>query len=160
MKDIAGWMTPEMNWALKLDAYSASLCSSKVRIASFRRPKTFTSAWPVYISSMWPLSLPVTAHCLTNCGCARLPMTAAPSTDTGTVASTTRASSGEIQNIIASTPTMVSSARSICPKACCMVCVMLSMSLVVRERTSPRGCLSKYDRGSRASFVSACSRSR
>ena len=37
---------------------------------------------------------------------------------------------------------------------------MLSMSLVARLSTSPRGCLSKYDSGSRDSFASTSSRSR
>ena len=74
MNIIAGWISPEMNWARKLDAYSLSLCSSKVSAASSCRPKTLTSECPVNISSMWPLSRPVVAHCATNCGCDRLPI--------------------------------------------------------------------------------------
>ncbi len=113
MNIIAGWMIPEMNCALKLAAYSASFSSRNVCADSFCRPKTFTSEWPVYISSIWAFSLPVDFHCATNCGCARLPTRVATMIDTGTVTSATSASSQEIQNIIASTPTMVSSEAAI-----------------------------------------------
>ena len=51
-------MIPEMNCALKLDSYSFSLRSANVSAASFCRPKTVTSEWPVYISSMCALSWP------------------------------------------------------------------------------------------------------
>ena len=78
-----------------------------------------------------------------NCGWARLPILAATSTDTGTVTSAITASSGEIQNIMASTPMIVSSEVTIWLSVCCRVCAMLSMSLVARLSTSPRGCLSK-----------------
>ena len=92
---------------------------------------------------MWPLSRPVVAHCSTNCGWARLPILVVTSTDTGTVTSAISASSGEIQNIIASTPTMVSSEVTSWLRVCCSVWAMLSMSLVARLSTSPRGCWSK-----------------
>lgn len=92
---------------------------------------------------MCALSLPVVFHCWTNCGWARLPTLVATTTETGTVIRATRASSGEIQNIMASTPTMVSSEATIWLRVCWSVCWMLSMSLVARERTSPRCCLSK-----------------
>ena len=160
MNIIAGCMIPLTNCALKLALYSSSLCSSNAAADSSCRPKTFTSECPVYISSMCALSLPVEAHCFTNCGCARLPSRLATSSDSGTVTSATRASSGEIQNIITSTPTMVSRELMIWPMVCWSVCPMLSMSLVARLRTSPRVCLSKYDSGSRDSFASTCSRSR
>ena len=75
MNIIAGWMMPEMNCARKLAVYSFSLCSREAsRPPRCCRPNTLTSACPVYISSMCPLSLPVVAHCWTNCGCARLPI--------------------------------------------------------------------------------------
>ena len=112
-------------------------------MASSRWPNTLTSECPVNISSMCPLSLPVVDHCWTNCGCARLPIAAATSTETGTVTSAISASSGEIQNIMASTPTMVSSEVTSWLSVCCSVCAMLSMSLVARLSTSPRGCWSK-----------------
>src|SRR5258705_10221394 len=102
-------MSQEMDWDSKLDAYSASLCRLNASAASCWRPKTFTTEWPVYISSMWPLSLPVVAHCRTNCGCERLPIAAVMTTDTGTVINAMSASSGEIHNITTSTPMIVRS---------------------------------------------------
>ena len=92
---------------------------------------------------MCPLSWPVVAHCRMNCGWARLPIRAATTMDTGTVTSAITASSGEIQNIMASTPTMVSSDVSSWLSVCCSVWAMLSVSLVARLSTSPRGCWSK-----------------
>ncbi len=82
-------------------------------------------------------------HCLTNCGCARLPSRAATNTEIGTVTSAISASSQEIENIMLSTPTMVSSEMITWLSVCCMLCAMLSMSLVTRLSTSPRGCPSK-----------------
>ena len=64
-------------------------------------------------------------------------------TDTGTVTSAMTASTGEIQNITASTPMMVSSEVSSWLRVCCRVCATLSMSLVARLSTSPRDCRSK-----------------
>jgi len=57
-----------MNCALKLEAKSASFWVAKIAADSCCRPKTFTSEWPVYISSMCAFSRPVVAHCRTNCG--------------------------------------------------------------------------------------------
>ena len=59
---------------------------------------------------MWPLSLPVLVHCAMNSFCERLAISAVTTIDSGTVISATSASSGEIQNIITSTP-MTSAAR-------------------------------------------------
>jgi hypothetical protein len=143
MNIIAGWISPETNCARKLDAYSFSLCSRKTSADSACRPKSFTRECPVNISSMWPLSRPVVAHCATNCGCDRLPIVVVTSTDTGTVTSAMTANSGEIQNITASTPMMVSSEVTSWLNVCCSVWAMLSVSLVARESTSPRGCWSK-----------------
>lgn len=112
----------------------------------------------MYISSIWALSFPVTRHCCTNCGCDRLPTCVATTTDNGTVTSATRASSGEIQNITTSTPTIVSRELINCPNVCWSVCEMLSMSFVARLSTSPRLARSKYESGSRASFVWRSSR--
>ena len=64
-------------------------------------------------------------------------------TESGTVSSEIAASSELIQNIMASTPMTVSTAVMICVRVCCSVLAMLSMSLVTRERMSPRGWLSK-----------------
>lgn len=152
-------MIPLLNCALKPASYSASFCSAKSFADSSCRPKTFTRVCPVYISSMWALSLPVTFHCCTNCGCERLPTLVATTTESGTVTSATSASSGETQNIMTSTPTMVSRELMSWPIVCCIVCEMLSMSFVARLSTSPRLARSKYDSGSRDSFVWMSSRS-
>ncbi len=143
MNIMAGWIRPEMNWARKLDAYRRWLCCSKVSIASCWRPNTLTSEWPVNISSMWPLSLPVVDHWSTNCGCDRLPIRVVIQIDTGTVTSAMIASSGEIQNMNASTPMIVSTDVISWLNVCCSVWAMLSVSLVARLSTSPRGCWSK-----------------
>ena len=55
----------------------------------------------------------------------------------------TAASSGEIQNITPSTPTIVSTEVRSWLSPCCRVVVRLSMSLVTRLRMSPWGWLSK-----------------
>lgn len=112
MKNITGCMIPLTSCALNEARYSASFCSAKTAADSFCRPKTLTSAWPEYISSMCALSAPVDFHCATNCGCDFLPIFAATKTETGMVSRATSASSGEIQSIIASTPTIVSSELS------------------------------------------------
>ncbi len=57
--------------------------------------------------------------------------------------SATSASSGEIQNIIASTATTVISDVSSWLIVCCRVVLTLSMSLVTRLSSSPRGERSK-----------------
>ena len=61
----------------------------------------------------------------------------------GTETSATSASSGEIQNIIASTAKTVSTEVSSWLIVCCRVWLTLSMSLVTRLSSSPRGCWSK-----------------
>ena len=60
--------------------------------------------------------------------------------DTGIVTSAMTASSGEMTNIMTSTPTTVSSEVSSWLIVCCRLVEMLSMSLVTRLSTSPRGC--------------------
>ncbi len=82
-------------------------------------------------------------HCLMNCGWDRLPIALVTRIESGTLISTTSASRGEIQNIIDSTPMIVSSEVSSWLMDCCRVWAMLSMSLVARERISPRGWVSK-----------------
>ncbi len=77
-----------------------------------------TRLWPVYISSMWALSVPVEVHWLTKCGWERLPTRVATTKESGTVTSATRASSGDIQNIITSTPMTVSSELTTWPIVC------------------------------------------
>ncbi len=109
---------------------------------------------------MWPLSLPVSVHCWMNFGCERLAMTAVTTIDSGTEISATRASSGEIQIIMPSTPMSESTDVSSWLKVCCIVCCTLSTSLVTRLSSSPRGTVSKYDSGSRCSLSSTSRRRR
>ena len=78
----------------------------------------------------------------------------------GITSSEMSASSGLIQSIIASTPMIVATDVMIWVRLCCRVLAMLSMSLVTRLSVSPRGCVSKYLSGSRASFRSTSRRSR
>ena len=92
---------------------------------------------------MWALSRPVRRHCSTNMPCERFITAPVTSIEIGTETSATSASSGEIQNIIASTATTVSSEVSSWLIVCCRVWLMLSMSLVTRLSSSPRGCRSK-----------------
>lgn len=65
-------------------------------------------------------------------------MRVATKKESGTVTSATSASSHDTQNIIASTPMMVSREFTSWPIDCCRVCWMLSMSFVARLSTSPR----------------------
>ena len=78
----------------------------------------------------------------------------------GTEISAISASSGEIQNIIASTATTVSREVSSWLIVCCRVWLMLSMSLVTRLSSSPRGCWSKYSSGSALTLSSTSERIR
>ena len=92
---------------------------------------------------MWPLSSPVVRHCATNCFCARFPITPVTSTEIGMVIRAIRASSGETTNIMITTPITVSSDVSSWDSVCCRAWEMLSMSLVTRLSSSPRGERSK-----------------
>ncbi|MNY71910.1 hypothetical protein D3C86_2103590 [compost metagenome] len=56
----------------------------------------------------------------------------------GKLMSTTRVSCHEIVSIMMSTPITVSTLVSACDSDCCIICVMLSMSFVTREISSPR----------------------
>jgi hypothetical protein len=92
---------------------------------------------------MWALSVPVRRHCWMNMPCERFITAPVTYIEIGTETSATIASTGEIQNIIASTARTVSSELSIWLIVCWSVWLMLSMSLVTRLSSSPRGCLSK-----------------
>jgi len=85
----------------------------------------------------------VVAHCATNCGWDFFPIRVVTKTDNGMVTSAMTASSGEIQNISASTPMTNRTDVMSWANVCCSVCEMLSVSLVARLSTSPRGCWSK-----------------
>ena len=83
---------------------------------------------------MCALSRPVRRHCWMNMPCDRFMIRPVSSIASGTVTSATSASVGEIQNIIASTPTTVSSEVSSWLIVCCSVWLTLSMSLVTRRQ--------------------------
>ncbi len=124
------------------------------------RPNTLTTLWPVNISSTWPLRSPVVSHCRANCFCERFAISIVMTTEIGITSSEIRDSSQLMVSIMMSTPMMVSTDVMICVALCCSDCEMLSMSLVMRLSTSPRGWSSKYLSGRRASFSSACRRRR
>ena len=92
---------------------------------------------------MWALSRPVRRHWSTNMPWLRFITCWATTIVTGTVTSATSASSHEIENIMTTTKTTVSSDVISWLMVCCRVWLMLSMSLVTRLSSSPRGCRSK-----------------
>ena len=92
---------------------------------------------------MCAFSVPVRRHCSTNIPCERAITALVTSIEIGTETSATSASSGEIQNIIESTASTVSNEVSSWLIVCCNVWLTLSMSLVTRLSSSPRGCRSK-----------------
>ncbi len=92
---------------------------------------------------MCALSRPVRRHWSMNMPWLRF-MTAPVTTIViGTVTSATSASSHEIENIRTTTKTTVSSEVSSWLIVCCSVWLTLSMSLVTRLSSSPRGWRSK-----------------
>ena len=131
-------MIPEMNWARKLAPNRSPLRFAKSASTCPVRPNTRTSSCPVNASSISPLSSPVWRHCATNSFCERFAMACVIHSDTGMVSSAMIDSSGETTNIIASTPTIVSSEVSSWLRVCCRLVCTLSMSLVTRLSTSPR----------------------
>ena len=70
-------------------------------------------------------------------------MSAVTTIEIGMETSAMSASSHEIQNMMPSTATTVSSDVSSCESVCCSDWPTLSMSLVTRLSSSPRGWLSK-----------------
>ena len=69
----------------------------------------------------------------------RLAICRVTSTTSGIVTRAIRASNGEIDTIITTTPMTVNVDVSNWLSVCCTLCWMLSMSLVARLRISPRG---------------------
>ena len=112
-------------------------------MASSWRPNSFTMACPVCISSMCPLRFPVRSHWAANCTWLRLAMTIATIIEAGTTSTETNARSGLIVSIMISTPMTVSSDVMSWVRLCWSVWLMLSMSLVTRDRMSPRDSRSK-----------------
>lgn len=94
-------------------------------------------------SSTCALSVPVRRHWAMNSPCDRFMIVRLTSSVTGTVTSATTASSGEMTTIMVMTPTTVSNEVSSWPIVCCSVWLLLSMSLVTRLSSSPRGWRSK-----------------
>ena len=92
---------------------------------------------------MCALRVPVRRHWVTNRPCDRDITCLVSTSEIGTEARATSASTGEIQSIIPSTATTVSSDVISWLIVCCSVWLMLSMSLVTRLSSSPRGCRSK-----------------
>ena len=92
--------------------------------------------------------------------CDRGPITPKITAMSGSETRATQASCHEMENIMMSTPMTVSTDVTTVDSDCCIVCVMLSMSLVTREISSPRCTLSKYDSGRRLIFASTDSRRR
>ena len=92
---------------------------------------------------MWALSLPVRRHWSMNMPCERAITCLVTIIESGTEISATSASRGEIQNMKPSTATTVSSEVISWLIVCCSVWLTLSMSLVTRLSSSPRGCRSK-----------------
>ena len=95
-----------------------------------------------------------------NAFCERGPITPKMTAMSGSETRATSASCHEIVNIMKSTPMTVSTEVTTVDSDCCIVCVMLSMSFVTREISSPRCTLSKYDSGRRLIFASTDSRRR
>jgi len=92
----------------------------------------------VNVSSTRAFSSPVLRHCATNFGWDLLAITVVTTRESGIAISATMARSGEMINIMASTPTTVSRDVRVWDRVCCNDCEMLSMSLVTRLSTSPR----------------------
>jgi hypothetical protein len=92
---------------------------------------------------MWALRRPVVRHWATNWPWERFMIARVATSETGTLSSATSASSGLIQIIIASTARTVSSDCSSWLIVCWSVWLTLSMSLVTRLSSSPRGERSK-----------------
>ena len=92
--------------------------------------------------------------------CERFMIWAVRTIASGTEIKAIIASSGDTQNIIPSTPTTSSTDVSSWLIVCWRFWETLSMSLVTRLRSSPRGCRSKYDSGSRWIFSSTSERIR
>ncbi len=107
---------------------------------------------------MTELSSPVDVHCWMKCRWLRLPIAPVSTIEIGIVTSAMSESRGEIHTIIETIATTVMRLVSSWLRVCCSDCATLSMSLVTRLSTSPRGCLSKYGSGSRCSFASTSAR--
>ena len=159
MNIMPGMIMPERNCALKLASNSSWLSASNLARESSSRPNTLTRACPEKDSSTRAFRRPTLRHWMPNAFCERGPMMPKITAMSGSETSATIASCHEMENIITSTPTTVSTEVTTVESDCCIVCVMLSMSLVTREMSSPRCTLSKYESGMRLIFASTSARS-
>ena len=81
MKVIAGWIDAGDELGLEAGLVERLVLRVESAIASSWRPNTFTIAWPVCISSTWPLSVPVRSHWAANCFCERVAMSTVTTID-------------------------------------------------------------------------------
>jgi hypothetical protein len=153
-------IVPERNCAPELAVYSSAFFAAKRSRTSSRRPKAVTTSWPVKASSICAFSWPVSRHWFTNRGCDRFAMTTTIPSVSGIATRASSASSQEIVNIIATTPMTVRTETSACDTVCCRLWEMLSMSLVTRLSSSPRGVESTWESGNRWIVASTSARSR
>ena len=145
MNIIVGMMMPLMNWARKLAWYSASLRYGELavglRLAAEDLDELVTGEG-LLDDARSPRRCSSTAG--RSASALRLPIIAVTTMVIGIVTRARSASSGEIHTIIATIATTVSSEVSSWLSVCCRLCATLSMSLVTRLSSSPRGCPSKY----------------
>ena len=145
MNIIVGMMMPLMNWAPEARVVAARRCARRSRrSASLLTAEDLDELVPgegllddaVDLAGALPL-LRRSASAM------RLPIIAVTTIVIGIVTRAMSASSGEIQTIIATIATTVSSEVSSWLSVCCRLCATLSMSLVTRLSSSPRGWPSK-----------------
>ena len=121
MKLIAGWMMPEMNCALKLawnsSSFSSSNFSDGLLLAAEHLHDVAARVHLLDVAVERAGALPLRRELLLRA----LRDGMVTTTESGTVSSEIAASSGLIQNIIASTPMTVSTAVMICVRLCCSV---------------------------------------
>ena len=131
-------MVFEMNCARQEASYSSSFEVAKSLANRDSPPNAAITSWPVKASSTTPPTSPVAFHWRTKLGCARFAIVTVTNAERGTTTRAMRASCQESQIIIPRTPTTVRTAVTTWESVCWSVWVMLSMSFVTRERTSPR----------------------
>src|SRR5260370_4361750 len=102
MNIVSGCMRLDMNCAPNDDSYSSSFVARNRCSTSRWRPNAFTTAWPVNVSSIWELSIPVLFHWEMNLGRDRPATARMPQIETGTVVTATTANTGQILNLITS----------------------------------------------------------
>ncbi len=105
-------------------------------------------AWPVNTSSAWALRSPVWRHCPRNDGRALPAIVLITNSDAGIVTSAAAVITGEIENIMIATPSIIRTLVTIWEIVCWRLWARLSMSLVTRLNRSPRDQRSTVDSGS------------